>query len=206
MSAPRRRIGKRSGFTLLETIIALAVFSVVGYGLALTAKVGLTSETEVLRVTAENRGLRDAGSSIADELSSSRDSSITTATLADGNQRVRFMTPIDAAGVATWGVHDRRLGTTLASQNRVNWLIQYTVNAVATDAGLDRQLVRQVLDDTGVLQREDVLAHGLSLGTAALPGFRVAKNGSIWEIKLSTEGPLAGSPGKGTVMHVRTRN
>ncbi|HTF87833.1 MAG TPA: type II secretion system protein [Planctomycetota bacterium] len=201
------RAGLRSGFTLVETVIALVIFSVLGYGLAIAAEVGKSSQITVSRIATENHALREATSSLANDLCSTSDANIAIAALADGNHRVRFMVPIDDAGVATWGVSDRRLGHTLATQNRASWLLQYTVKNVAVSAGVvDKQLVRQIVDAAFVVQREDVIAHGLRLGTAVPPGFQVVKTGAMWEVTLSTEGPLDASFGNRTVIHVKTRN
>ena len=196
-----------SGFTLLETVIALAIFTVLGYGLALAAAVGSNSQREVLRMAVENKSLRESVSALADELSATSDANITTAVLADDNTRLRFMMPIVDAGANSWGVYDRRLGATPALQNRANWLVQYTVRDTQIIGGaMEKQLVRQILDTNLVVQREDVLAHGLRSGNVVPPGFRVAMNGAMWEVTLSTDGPRNRNLGKSTVFHVKTRN
>lgn len=197
----------RAGFTLIESVIALVIFTALGYGLCIAAAVGSNSQREVSRVAAENKSLRDAIGSLTDELRSTSDANVTTALLADGNTRLRFMMPIVDAGVNSWGVYDRRLGSTAALQNRANWQLQYTVRDVASAGGvMEKQLVRQILDTTQAVQLEDVLAHGLRSGTDVPPGFKVAMNGAMWEVTLSTDGPLDGNLGKSTVFHVKTRN
>ncbi len=203
---PRSSAGK-TGFTLLETVIALAIFTVLGYGLALAAAVGSNSQREVLRIAVENKSLHESVATLVDELSATSDANITTALLADDNTRLRFMMPIVDAGANSWGVYDRRLGCTPALQNRANWLVQYTVRDVEIAGGvLEKQLVRQILDTNLVVQREDVLAHGLRGGNVVPPGFRVAMNGVMWEVTLSSDGPRNGNLGKSTVFHVKTRN
>jgi prepilin-type N-terminal cleavage/methylation domain-containing protein len=202
-----RILGASSGFTLIETVIALVIFTALGYGLAIAAAVGSNSQREVSRVASENKSLRDSISSLVDELRSTSDANVTLALLADGNTRLRFMMPIVDAGANSWGVYDRRLGSTPALQNRANWLVQYTVRSAQIAGGAtERQLVRQILDTALAVQREDVLAHGLRSGTDVPPGFKVAKNGAIWEVTLSTDGPDNGNSKKSTVMHVKTRN
>ncbi len=206
MKCTSKITARRAGFTLIETVIALAIFSVLGYGLALTATLGQESQAEVQRVATENRDLREASSWLLDEMRSTGNARVTTTVLADSNNQVRFMVPIDDAGVASWGVYDKRLGGTAALQNRAGWLVQYTVKNVVLNGAVDKQLVRQILDTALTVQREDVLAHGLRSGTDVPPGFKVAMNGAMWEITLSTDGPQNGSLGKKMVLHVKTRN
>ena len=201
---PRSR-GRR-GFTLLETVIALLLFSVLGYALGVAAHVGGSSAIEITRMRGENSELRAATLTLGEELRSTSDVNITVAALADGNHQLRFMQPITVAGASVWGVHDKQLGDTPALQNRANWIVQYTVRNQMVSGTLQKQLVRQILDDTFVVQREKVIATGLRSGTDVPPGFRVALNGAVWEITLSTDGPLDGNLGKSVVMHVHTRN
>jgi prepilin-type N-terminal cleavage/methylation domain-containing protein len=196
----------RAGFTLLETLVALVIFSVLGYALGVAAEVGNDSALEVVRGTGQNRELRAATLNLATELRSSTDASISTVTLADGNHRLRFQHPITVGGAQVWGVYDRQLGNTAALQNRADWVVQYTVRDQAVNGVVEKQLVRQLLDEAFVVQREKVIATGLRGGLAAPAGFRVVQNGAVWEITLSTAGSMASNPGKSVVMHVNTRN
>lgn len=203
-----RRTGKRSaGFTLLESSVALSIFAVVGYGLAVAVDVSKDSQETVLRGVDENRTLRTAVKSLVDEMRVSADAQVSVTALQDGNSRVRFMVPIVVAGAPAWGVYDRRIGSDFVSQNQAGWFVQYTVrNAVGVDGGVDRELVRQVLDGALEVRREDVIADGLRSGNDVPPGFRVAMNGDLWEITLSTVGDRAGQAGMTQVFHVHTRN
>lgn len=204
MTLPRTRA--RAGFTLVETVIALVIFSVLGYALGVAADVGNDSALQVVRLSSENRELRAATLQLAAELRTSSDDNITTAVLADSNQQLRFLQPITVAGASAWGVFDRQLGNTAALQNRADWVVQYTVRDQMVNGVVQKQLVRQILDDTFAVQRERVVATGLRSGTDVPPGFRVVQNGAVWEITLSTDGPLDGNLGKSVVMHVNTRN
>lgn len=196
-----------AGFTLLESTIALSIFAVVGYGLAVAVDVGKDSQSMVIRESEDHRTMRTVVKTLADELRSSADDQVTVTVLADGNHQLRFMVPVVAGGVSTWGVYDRRLGSDAASQNQAGWTVQYTVrNGVGVDGGVNRQLVRQELDTALAVQREEVLADGLRAGNAAPRGFTVVKNGDMWEITLSTVGQRAGLAGITQVFHVHARN
>ncbi len=207
-SAIQRRKTVGSGFTLLEMMVALTIFAVVGYSLALLLGVGSRSQRTVSRVTAEDKSLRAGALALVDELEASSDATITITALPDGNNQVRFMQPIDNGGAFGWGVYDRTLGSTPATQNRVNWKIQYTVRAVAAATGaVNRQLLRQVLDAGNVVQSEKVIAQNLHLGTDVPPGFTMVRNGSVWELTLGLTHQVGHSSGIiKEVFHVRTRN
>ncbi len=198
---------KTAGFTLLEMSIALSIFAVVGYGLAVAVDVSKDSQMTVIRGVEENRTLRTSVKSLVDELRVSADAQITVSALPDGNSRLRFMVPVAVGGAATWGVFDRRLGSDADSQNRAGWVVQYTVrNGVGVDGAVNRRLVRQVLDEAFAVQREDVIADGLRSGNDAPPGFRVALNGDVWEITFSTVGQRTGQAEITEEFHVHPRN
>jgi len=200
-------IDSRSGFTLLEMMISLTILAFLGYCLLIAVDVGHDSQQTVQRITAEERAMRRSTTSLVDELRASRDASITITPLADGNHQVRFQMPIEVAGVPDWGVFDRTLGPDEATQNRVGWSLRYTVRIVPDgNGGVDRQLVRQILDAAQAVQRERVVATGLLSGGDVPPGFTMVRQGDIWELTLSTEGHLGGAGGTRAIFHVRTRN
>lgn len=195
------------GFSLLEYTIALVLVTTLGYSLVLTLGVGHLMERTVIQVAEENREFRKAVNTLTEELRTSRDSTVSIQTLSDGNHQIRFMMPIVVGGVTSWGVHDRTLGSDPASQDVPGWSVRYTVRDQPTGNGTaTKQLVRQILDAALVVQKENVLATGLRSGAANPPGFRVVKNGSIWEVTLTTEGLVSEKTILGGVFHVRTRN
>lgn len=196
----------RRGFTLLEMIVAISLFSFVGYSVAVAMSAGNHSNVIVKRVADEDEALREASNRLVDELSATSDSRITVTTLGDGNHRLDFTQPITAAGAMDWGVHERLLGSTDAEQNRVGWNVRYTVRTVTVDGAQQKQLVRQIVDGGGAVQREKVLVEGLENGTSNPPGFHVEHVGSVWVVTLTTVGKTEGRSGIKAVFHVKTRN
>lgn len=205
--AGRKLARLAAGYTLIEMMVSLSLFTVIGYSLVIILKVSSHSQLTVNDVTEDDRALRGAATNLMEELRSSSDATITVATLADGNHQVRFMLPIDDAGAAAWGVYDRTLGPDAASQNKLDWSIRYTVrNVVAGGQVVDKLLVRQLLNAQQVVQRESVVAEGLRSGTDVPPGFTMVKQGEVWELTFSTTGHAGSSAGIRAVFHVRTRN
>lgn len=201
-----RTRSRRSGFTLLEAMIALGIFVVVGYAVGVAVGAGNHSQRVVTRLAAEDRAVREASNSLIDELRETSDAQINIATLADGNHQVRFMLPIDLGGTAAWGVDDPVVGGDPVAQNKENWSVRYTVRDVSIDGKTVKRLLRQVLDAALNVQYEKVIVDGLRRGNVDPPGFKVVKTGDVWEITLSTEGREEGKSGIRAVFHVQTRN
>lgn len=196
-----------AGFTLLETLIAASIFSIVGYTIAAAFTLGTGTQRTVAQIAGSNQSLRKASSALTDELRATSDARITVTPMVGGNDQLDFMLPIDVAGAATWGVHDAQLGATPALQNRLNWSLRYTVVGIPDgEGGVVRQLVRQILDTAGAVQRQNVIAHNLRSGADDPPGFSVAQVGDVWEIGVATNGQGPGGSGRETSFHVRTRN
>lgn len=200
----RRSRSSRSkrGFTLIELVIGLTLFTALGYVVMLTLGAGRSSNAVVERVVTEDQMLREASAALIDDLRSTNAAHLSINVEADGNDSVRLQAEIEAAGAATWGVHERELGPTAAEQDRAGWFVRYIVVAGANG----RELVREVFDDSGALQRSRVLARGLRSGAGASRGFGLVQSGAVWEVTLSTVGGGTGEPGMVVVFHARSRN
>ncbi|MDZ4775115.1 MAG: prepilin-type N-terminal cleavage/methylation domain-containing protein [Planctomycetota bacterium] len=197
---------RRAGFTLIETMISLSIFAVLGYSVAVCVDMANQSQRTVYSVAAEGRALRESSSYLTDELRSSSDAQITATTLSDSNTQVDFMVPIESGGLLTWGVYEKTLGTTYADQNKVGWKLRYTVRNSVVAGVTNKQLLRQILDVAGAVQDEKVIAEGLHSGTANPPGFRVVKSGDMWVVTVSAAGNSTNSSEMKAEFHVQTRN
>jgi prepilin-type N-terminal cleavage/methylation domain-containing protein len=207
MNTPRNSSARRAGFTLIEVLVALTLFSVLGYSVALAVGVGEQSRGAVADVVDQAQELRAASTALMADLRATSADRIAIANGADGNHSVRLSVPIEVGGAIVWGVHERTLGSTAAAQDRPDWLVRYRVLDVATGGGaIDKQLVRELLDTGGVVRRTTVLVHQLRPGVAAPAGFQVVQVGAVWEVTLSTTGAREGQPGLRTVFHAQNRN
>ncbi len=196
----------RAGFTLLESIVALVVFSAIGGALALATRAGQQTERSVAGEAAESRSLRSVTRALTDELRSSCDTRIVVTALPDGNDALRFSVPIQVGATTDWGVHDQALGDTEALQNRAGWSLRYTVESVSTHGQTTRRLLRQELDETQAVRRQRVLLDRLRSGGDTPPGFTVRKQGALWEITLSAEPRGGQGQGIQESFHVQARN
>jgi prepilin-type N-terminal cleavage/methylation domain-containing protein len=197
----------RSGFTLIESMVAITLFAIMGYALTVAVSIGNHSQKMVLNMASEDRSLRASTMMMLQELRTARGASMAVTTLADNNSQLEFQMPVDNAGVADWGVYDGTLGATDALKNRVGWKMRYTVRDVASGNGrVDKQLVREEIDDLGAIQKLKVLVHGLRAGNVAPEGFKVVQQGAVWQVTLSTTSQGEGQAGIRTVFHVQTRN
>lgn len=208
MNASRRTVlARRRGFTIVELAISLVIFTSVGYGLAVVVGVGKESQTIVESIHSASASQRTARELIADDLRTANDTSITITSLADYNSQVRLQQPITVGGADTWGVYDRTLGSTEAEQNRAGWRVQYTVrSAEGIDGNSQRELVRQLLDGNGAVQKTEVLAQYLNSGGETPPGFRVVQSGAMWVVTITSSGDPTTKAGMRTTFHVQTRN
>ena len=205
----RRQRGSRgtAGFTLVEMIVAGSLFGLIGYGLLRAVDMGSGSQRSVMRVASENSTLRRASSRLRDEMRDCSESSLTITPLEGGNHQLEFMLPIEAGGAPEWGVYDFSLGPDEEARNKANWKVRYTVAAAGAGPDpLERRLVRQLVDEAGVVQREEVVAKGLRSGEVDPPGFSVGQEGDMWVVTLTTVGHVSDGDGRGTVFHVRPRN
>lgn len=194
----------RAGVTLVEMMIAVSILALVVTATMETLGTGAASSRSVTTGVLENSSLRESGRRISQELRSAGGGRFDVAVLPDGNSELTFQVPVTVAGVAGWGVYDRFLGGDEASWNRVDWSVRYTV--VPGDDG-DRLLVRQLLDELDVVQRQTTLSRDLRRTGANPVGFEVVDQGEVWEVVITTAsaGAIGGDAG-GMKLHVRTQN
>lgn len=196
-----------AGFSLLELVIALSIFTTLGLSLFTVVDSAKRSHRAVTDGVAENEKLRSAVTGLADELKSTSTALMTITELADGNHEVTFQMPIEVAGVPLWGVEERELGETAEDWVRADWFVRYTVEPTPDATGyVNRVLLRQVMDEAGDVQLEQTVAENLNPGTAADPGFTVTQVGDMWEVCFSTDGHTTNTNGRKAVFHVATRN
>lgn len=198
--------GARSGFTLLESIVSLVIFTVIGLALTLASRAGEKTERSVAGVASENRSVRSLSQSLTDELRSSCDTEITVTHQPDGNDTLRFFVPVVNGTTLGWGVYDRTLGTTDDTQNRAGWSLRYTVVTTVADGQTTRRLMRQILDAGQNVQKQKVVLDHLRSGGDTPPGFTVRKQGATWEITLSADSPFPHGRGIQEVFDVQARN
>lgn len=194
----------RAGFTLLELMITVAILGLVATAAMETISGSTSSSRSVTTAVLENASLRDSGKLISQELRSAGGGRFDVVVLADGNHELTFQVPVTVAGVAEFGVYDRRLGADEAAWNRADWSLRYTV--VPGNDGT-RLFVRQVLDELDVVQRQTTLSSDLRAGNVNPPGFQVVDQGDVWEVVIATESASAiGGEAGGMKLHVRTQN
>ncbi len=203
-AAPRSARARR-GFSLVEISLSLTVFTIIGFALSDTVRIGSNAQRAVLTTTADNRELRSASASVGAELKGTSSARLTVMDLESGNDAVTFQLPIEVAGNATWGVEEPALGATEDEQLRENWSLRYTVEDSGQGYGdVVRNLMRQVIDEQGLVQHESVLISGLSREYST-PGFEVISAGDMWEVRIRLA--AEGSEGdRTTVFHFRARN
>jgi type II secretory pathway pseudopilin PulG len=206
VKAARKALARVRGYTIIETLVAATIFSVVGYALLLAVRLGAGSQQEVIRVATESQSLRDSTRKLSEELRQANDSQITVTELPDGNSELTFRHGIEIGGNYTWGVHDKSLGSTVEDQTKENWSVRYTVVENDVNGVVRRELVRQLLDDEATQQQESVLVSGLCSGAADKPGFLVEDGGAVWVLTVSVDSKSGSKGAKSMVVHVNTIN
>ncbi len=181
---PFRCNGRRMGFTLIEVVLTIGIFSVIGVGLTQGVHLADSTHQSVTTQSGNNRKIRDGVRLLREEFRTGQDSSIAINQEFNGNDQLVFQVPVDSNPGTAWGAYDRGLGSTPAEWNRVGWRICYVVqnNVQGTPC-----LVRQVLDGGGALQREtQIVSNVLVDGHPDAPGFTVQATGDVWEVTLKT--------------------
>lgn len=201
------RRARRTGFTLVELVLATGILLVIGYVLADAVGMGRNSQRSVMRLVSENQAIRTAAVTLTNELRAADAATLSISTLPDGNHEITYMQPIEVAGAPAWGVYDPSYGPDPESCNKPDWKVRYTVQNVPGEGGaLVRGLVRAILDETGLVQEQDIVVVGLESGTATPPGFTMIQSGDVWEITISTVGRTTNGKGRGAVFHVKNRS
>ena len=175
----RRSASSRSGFTLIEVILASTLFVGIGYVLIMSTRASEQSHRTVVRNAASNDTLREVSKSLQDELRAARSSTLVLTQPTNGNATIRFQTAIaGTGGVSVWGVFDRRISPNEALCNQPGWFIQYAVEQTALAPNV---LVRRVIDDSGATQLIHQMAHDVV-------SFTVDDSGEVWGLQLETLG------------------
>ncbi|MEM7305767.1 MAG: hypothetical protein AAF682_03810 [Planctomycetota bacterium] len=200
---PHVPASRRSGFTLLEVTMSAVLFTIMTYGLTSAMQLSFGSRNAVEAVASESRTLRSTARALTAEMKLASDSRISLETLDDGNNQLTFQLPVVVGGNLGWGVPGSQIEAAGAGDEE-SWKLRYTVDAVADNGadGINRRLLRQVLDGDDLAIEEEVVAENLRSGNGVDPGFRVAKTGDVWEIKITKTSNL----GRQAVLHVSTRN
>jgi len=192
---------RRRGFTVLEVTIAVAVFAVLGLVISETIGLAGSSHRTVVGVIENNRQMRDATGMLKEELRLTSEANMTVTVLPDGNSELTLMQPLAVGGAIVWGALNPQQGTTPEQQAAAGWRIRYTV--IASADGNGSQLVRQLLDDTGAVRRNETIAAALHPNVN--PAFSVVAAGEMWEVTLVTAAYTSGGQGR-EMFHVKPRN
>lgn len=192
------------GYTLLEVLISTSILAMLGWALADAALMAESSHSAVESGTSSNRALRKATALISSDLKGARSSTLALTPGLGGNSQLIIEQAIEVGGNPAWGVHERRLGPTVAQQSREDWTLRYAAVDTGAGAEIERRLVRQILNETGDVMLEDTVLRRLAAG-GIQGGFVVAPTGGVWEIALRTIGGTQGNE-KFVRFQVRTRN
>jgi len=168
--------GSRAGISVVEMLLAVTVFSGIGYVLTMTLSASESTHDTVERTAEMNRSVRETIRSMSDELRAARAASVVVDDVG-GFDRITFQTAIEGAapGVPAWGAYERDLDLDEALCHRAGWSVRYVADPGAAQPPA---LVRQVLDDVGVVQHTEVLLD-------AVTAFEVTATGDLWAVQFT---------------------
>lgn len=168
--------GSRAGISVVEMLLAVTVFSGVGYVLSMTLTASEATHDTVERTAEMNASVRDCIGSMRDELRAARAASIVVDDVG-GFARLTFQTAIQggAPGAPAWGAYERELDLDEALCHRAGWSVRYVA-----DPGVAQPppLQRQILDDVGAVRHTEVLVD-------AVTDFDVTDAGAVWSIEFT---------------------
>ena len=176
------------GWTMIEISIVMvltAVMSLAVFGILETSEKGartVSSEGEALTQ------LRRAANLVTQDIKQTTTSRLVIASLPDGNHTVTLQEPLSiTAGVITWGVKEKELGSTAAARTKPGWFLRYTVVDAPMPSGPpEKRLVRQALDTSMKVQKAWILARNILPGTSTPAGFQLTQSGSMWKAQITT--------------------
>jgi type II secretory pathway pseudopilin PulG len=193
----------RAGFTLVEIMVSTVIFMSVAWALKDTVLMADRSREAVFDRATSNGNMRDASRDLAREFKAAQASTMTVTAGAYGNSDVTVQHPIKVGTLDTWGIEDPRIA---GGAPQAGWSVRITVQDITLGGEVVRRLLRQVLDDGGLLKRQEVLLAGLSLDPAT-PGFTVIQTGDVWAVTLALqEQGETDRDGRKLDFHFRTRN
>jgi prepilin-type N-terminal cleavage/methylation domain-containing protein len=194
----------QAGFTLIEVILSIGIFAVIGVGLTQGIHIAESTQHSVSDEGNQNRKVRDGVELLREELKTCQEASIQVQVDGNGNDVLTFQVPVDSMGGVGWGVYDRKLGPTAVEWNRVGWSLCYRVQA--DNQGNSSALIRQILNGAGDVQREaQIVGHLPELVAGAPRGFAIEQTGDVWEVSLTTLNAEGKSPRTET-FQIQARN
>jgi hypothetical protein len=205
MSAERPARARR-GYTLLEVTVAASIFTVVAYVLVAAVRLAGSSSDSVFERAEANHALRESTTRMSEELRGISETHLTITELQNGSCQVSFQMPIEVGGAAAWGVQDNAIGRTVEAQTKPDWSVRYTVEDVPLGAhDVDRRLLRQLLDEAGVVRFESEVLTGLSRAPGT-PAFTVSKTGLMWQVTLCVDDAGVQDNARTSTFQFRARN
>lgn len=176
------------GWTMIEISIVMvmtAVMSLAVFGIMETSEKGARTVWKEGEALAQ---LRKAANLLTQDIKQTTTSRLVIATLPDGNHTVTLQKPLSiTAGVITWGVKEKELGSTAATRTKPGWFLRYTVVDVPMPSGPpEKRLMKQALDASMKVQKEWILARNIQPGTSTPAGFQLTQSGSMWKARITT--------------------
>jgi hypothetical protein len=185
-------IGRTSGFSALETVLAASIFLVLVGGGYSVVNEGTRSWSSITRRTSRQSRCRDGMRLVLEEMKQGSDFEIDFSDPAADT--IRFMLPLTVAGgQVVWG--GRELGSEAGAVP--GGFVEYRiVKLTGANGRVARHLIRSVLDDRGrTASTPALIARDVDDLRNGRKGFEVIRNGRLYTVALRVASDPAGASG-----------